>query len=284
MELPTQFKFPQINGEKKLVNYYKKCGQYLKKYFGPNAPILYKKFIILMKNAISEERNNAALDKIQNKCKIDNLRISHLTELDGNCMFESIIKTGACGDISIAELRSGIAFIMTIYKDTKNFFPNQESSMSELFDLLNTGDGEVNNVIKSDDNSIVKYTYDIMCKDLCVITSWYRLQTHLILMVVSFLYKLKICIINDEESELKYIINVWENSIIPENEIRTIYLGHITECHYVPICENNNDNLEIEPIMHYTGEMKKLEDFIKGIEESLYNTIKMYHPHLLNQN
>lgn len=281
MDLPEKYKFPISHQGEKPQLYNRRCVTYLKNNFGTELGTkLYKMFVNYMKNLMSEILMNNALKQIQTKCDQQNINISCITKLDGNCLFESIISTGVCGNISIIELRKGIAFIMKTFKNMKNFFPTEESSLCELFDILNSGDAEVKHVIQDNDKQKIEYTYEIMCNDLCVLTSWCRLPTEIILMVISFLYKLKIIIINDKDSNWESVINVWDNTILPETSITTIYLGHVTECHYVALKINNNNNNIIDnnvdknvDITYYNESAIKLSTFIKNIETHLFGKL-----------
>ena len=276
IKLPLKYRFPQIDVKNPKYGFiYKK---YLTTFFGDtNGNILYKKYVTYIKNLYSENIMNDSLDIIQGKCDTKNLAIYYLTNLDGNCLFETILKTGLFGNLCIEELRHGIAFIMMLYKDTKNFFPNEENSLSELFDILNSGEAEIKYVIDDKTKKLVNYTYKVMCTDISSMTSWSRLPTEIILMVLSFIYKIKFVIINDKDSEYESVINVWDNTIIPDTEIKTVYLGHIYEYHYVAIKEKEEE----VGILHYTNSLNIIKKFIDSIEESVYNCIKENHPQLL---
>ena len=115
---------------------------------------------------------------------------------------------------------------MYLYKDTKGFFDNQpDLSLSELFSFTN----EIEYVTNKD-NKLYKYTYKTMCCDLTNRYSWSRLPTQLMCMVISKLLNVNISIINDSNT---YITNI--NETDKSHSVRDVYIGHIGECHYIPL-------------------------------------------------
>lgn len=165
-----------------------------------------------------------------------------LTDLYGNCLFESLKYYSLPNSYTNTEinrdnlfkicddedkLRKGLAEIMFMFRDYKNFFPNQEDSLMDIFAMGN----DIDTVLCKDDGLVYKYTYDIMCDDLASDFSWTRLPTQLILMVLSKLLNIKIIIISDT-SEYQHEINMCE---VDCDNNRTIYLGHIGESHYIPL-------------------------------------------------
>ncbi len=192
-----------------------------------------------------------------------------LTKLVGDCMFESLIYHGI--GRSVESLRKGIAFIMYIYKDYKNFFLTQETPLSELFSMWN----EVEYVrcvqppvLKAEFERVkaeriagnmhakpnipfpkyYKYTYEVMCQDLTCQYNWSKLPTELLLLVISLIYQIEITIVNvnihkDEESNEEKVnmyehnISAFENVPIEKRPatLRKVYLGHLGESHYIPM-------------------------------------------------
>ena len=187
----------------------------------------------LFARVLEERMLNSAIDNI-NKCVKDrNLKVCKLTDLHGDCFFESLVILGI-GDDS-EKLRISISHLMYIFRDYRGFFPDQEETLAELFSHFN----EIEYVHCKQTNRIYKYTYNIMCQDMSESSNWNRLPTQLILMFISKIFNLNIAIINDSGFEHNININ--------NNNNNTIYLGHIGECHYVPIniiTDKNSDNLE----------------------------------------
>lgn len=231
-------KFPIYNYEKEKL-YIEKCDNYMRTVHGIG---LVKTQIDIIREFISEIRMNHGIYSVYKKAEKYNMGIEKLTSFAGNCLFESIIMTGIVGtEMTVEKLRKGLATIMILFKDYKNFFPNDESSLKDIFELLNTGDCEIEYVVqtsKKNGKKVKLYTYEAMCQDMSNLNSWTRLPTQLIIMLVSFLFKAKITIINDTSYEWDAITNVWENTDLPKELLKSIYLGHIQECHYVPLTNN----------------------------------------------
>jgi hypothetical protein len=257
--------FP-IPTDKSIEEYYKRCCIFLVHHFGKIDGLkLYKKFMNCIHNAINENKMNIALHNIQQKCINKGLIISALTNLDGNCMFESIIKAGVCGVISIAGLRNHIAKIMKKNKDTPNYFPNNSNTLNQIFNLLNIEDTqEINVKYISHKKNIVEYNYDVMCEDLSTLSSWTRLPTQLVLMVIALIYKLRIVIINDGSDNFtdETIIDIWD--ISTNNDIKTIYMGHVLKSHYILL--DKNENIKNPVSIKYTKAAKNLKKFKNNIE------------------
>ena len=208
---------------------------------------LFRNELEILSNMRMEYGINEDLKELHNQCKNKGLFIPILTELDGNCMFESLSYHNLGQNAKT--IRTGIAYLMHIFRDYKNFLPNVSLSLKEWFNLTN----EVEHVYSRDkftkEKKFHKYTYDIMCKDLSNMNSWSKLPTELILRVISYLFDLDINIIHNNGHTT--VINVYkdldDNSEIPE--LKKIYLGHLGESHYVPIdiIKNNNN---VQPIFY----------------------------------
>ena len=171
----------------------------------------------------TESRFNEYIVKLHEQAKLKNLYIPYLTGLYGNCMFESLEHHNLFTEQE--EFRKNLAYIMYIYKDTKNLFSEQECSLAELFSFTN----EVEYVSSKNTKQIIKYNYDAMCQDLANEFSWTRLPTQLIMMVISLFFKVKFHIISNN-NDYEHIINT-----STEENLIDIYLGHIEELHYVPL-------------------------------------------------
>lgn len=193
-----------------------------------------------------EKQMNMAIDTINEKIKSRNLHVSHLTNLHGNCLFESLVHLGY-GD-NADTLRQTLSYLFYIFGNVKNFFDGnnpQEESLKELFAVFN----EIEYVYCKQDTKYYKYNFDIMCQDFSGEFNWTRLPTQLILMFISRLFNIKINIINNQEYD-----NNFEHVIdCTKGDSDNIYLGHIGETHYVPISklpensENDSDNSNLNP-------------------------------------
>ncbi len=93
------------------------------------------KEICILEDAKAERHMNSQLEKLYDHCKNHNMFVPILTNLDGNCLFESLVYYRVTD--SVEELRESIAYLMYVFKDYKNFLPGVDLSLNELFDLTN---------------------------------------------------------------------------------------------------------------------------------------------------
>lgn len=193
-----------------------------------------------------------------------------LTNLDGNCLFEALnyYKIGN----SVEELRTMLSMIFYIFKDYKNFLPGMETTLSELFSFTN----EVNYVSTKDDNGdhkYYRYSYSIMCQDLGNLSCWSRLPTQLILLVVSYLFKVEIIIIHSTNGH-ETSINAYE-AVIDIPNVSQIYLGLLGESHYV-VLDINLDDGPVPPIFYDEAKrnLAKLGAFLENVKKRQYQERK----------
>ncbi len=176
---------------------------------------------MLFHNVKMEKMMNMRLEQLSEKLKEKGLEISLLTELDGNCLFNSLSSLGIGNNSD--ELRKGISYLMTIFRDYKNFFPDQQETLQELFINFN----EVELVHCKEDKHFYKYTYDIMCQDLNNSCNWTRLPTQLILMFISKLFNVNISVFHDNGFE--------SNIFMGDKDAKVISLAQLSESHYLPV-------------------------------------------------
>lgn len=195
----------------------------------------------LIDDARVEKHFNQELENLATIANSKNLFISDLTPLFGNCLFESILayKIGQ----SVEILRQSLAHIMYLFQDYQDFFPHNKSSFKEMFSFMN----EIEHVICKDDGKIYKYTYNIMCQDLAKNDSWARLPTQLIMMLISYLYKIEFVVVSNT-SDYEHVICAYEPT--DNVEVTKLYLGHIGESHYVPLKKKTGDPKE-EVVLKY---------------------------------
>jgi hypothetical protein len=205
----------------KTVNFVK-WEQYLKR----NLVKSEKNLLIDMKSEVQMNRMLCNLHKVSDA---KYLHVPILTEQSGNCMFESLIYHELMP--SEQSLRNLLGLVMLKFADYKNFFPNQDETLREIFNMSN----EITHVFSQDDKCFYKYSFETMCCDLTREFSWTRLPTQLILMVTSFIFKINITII-DDSSTYEHKINMH-----CDDNIKTVYMGHLGEMHYVPLQQNNDD-------------------------------------------
>lgn len=185
-----------------------------------------------------EKQDNVMLRKIYSKAMEENLYISELTSMDGNCLFESLVHTGFHEDPDT--LRQTTALLMTTFADVdleKEFGDTEiiHSSPREIFGLMN----EVDFVYCRKQEKLYKYTYDTMCRDIYGERNWNRVPTELILRVLAITTRTRIRIFH---------CNGHITDINPKNAKTTINLGLMGECHYVPLVSTKHavDNDDIK--------------------------------------
>jgi hypothetical protein len=186
--------------------------------------------IIKLNNVLKERENNK-------------LKISLLTNIDGNCLFESLVYHGIGN--SIKSLRIGLGYLMYQLQDC--YLPNQNNTIKEIYDSFFCDD--ISFVYCNKEKKIYNYDYNLMCKDIVSYNSWNRLPTNLIMVVMSWIFNIRIIIISDN-TNYENIINAYDNIKNKENpKLRDIYLGKIGgEFHYFPlnIIDNINNQKELK--------------------------------------
>lgn len=185
------------------------------------------------------------LKERNNQNNVDKLYIPLLTEARGNCLFESLVYHGIGNDIN--SLRYGIGYLM--YQFQNSNLPGDDITIKDKFKTFYCDDIEM--VYCHTNKKAYDYTYNIMCQDITDDRSWTKLPTNLILLVISWLFNVKIIIIT-ELYEHETVINAYEN--IKNNEkmpdLRKIYLSHIGgESHYVPL-DKLDKNEKVTLLIH----------------------------------
>jgi len=193
---------------------------------------------LMLKDVQIERTENIKLELIHNLAIQNGLYVGHLTDMDGNCLFESLKYIGLYDDAD--DLRKGIAFLLLLLENVdmekefncKNIL---HSSPKTAFELTN----EVKYVHCAKTSMLYKYTYQTMCHDLYGDHSWNRLNMEVILRIIAIVFNLGFRIFHTTN----YI-----SEIIPESdkEVTIINLGLMGEFHYVPLFPIPN-NLETPP-------------------------------------
>lgn len=205
----------------------------------------------------AENYMNNMMKELYEQCKKkENLYVPMLTNIDGNCLIESLNYYGIGSDVK--QLRSILSIVMYIYGDYKGFLPNSELSLKEMFEFSNEVEIVSTRKKKDDDTrEFYKYTYNVMCQDLSNSHSWQRLPTQIILTLISYLYKIEIKIISNMGS-YENIINAYE-SVNQKPQLRTVYLGHLGESHYVPLDILDPNKEEIDPLLYRNAKKRLIE-------------------------
>lgn len=215
---------------------------------------------LLIELCRSEKHMNKMLDDLYKHILIKqkNYCVPLLTKLDGNCLFESLnyFKVGT----NINELRTMLSTVFYIFKDYKNFLPGMETTLSELFSFTNEIEYVSTKDPKTKEKKYYKYSYEIMCQDLGNLTCWSRLPTQLILLVISYLFKVRI-IITHSNTGHETIINAYESIKNININIKEIYLGLLGESHYIVLDISADFNK-----VYYTEARNNLNKFGSFIE------------------
>jgi hypothetical protein len=209
----------------------------------------------ILGNTKCEKVINARIKQINSFGETYGLYIPMLTNMHGNCIFETLQYFNLCDDID--ELRSGIALVMLIFKNTKNFIPNQELTLAELFSFRN----EVNHVFCKITKKLYKYNFDAMCIDLAMDCSWTRLNTELILTVMSIILNLKFMIFHDNGHITTICINENENT-------KSIHMGLVEEVHYFPLDKKPDPSEEYES-PKYTKALKVFHKWAQSVTRNI---------------
>jgi len=188
----------------------------------------------LTDNYKTEKRMNILMEKLYKQCDEKDLYVMKLTKMDGNCLFSSLNCHGI--GCTTDELRSAIANVLYIFKSYKYFFPNVELTLEEMF--KNSNEIEYVYTYQNRCKVFSKYSYEIMCQDLTNDGSWSKYPAQIVLLIISFLFKVKIIIIGSNSS-YENVIDAWDN-LNCAFDVETIYLGHLSEAHYLPL-EKKND-------------------------------------------
>jgi len=274
-DFPVHLRFPVLQHDDDFFKYIKKCNMYAVRNLGRK---MVKNEIVVFQDFYMEYYMDRELAVLHKKCQEKNLCVPQLTTLVGDCLFESCVYHKLA--INVQNLRYGISYMMYIFKDCKDFFGNGDTrTLNDIFNDTNEIEyvKRINKNIDAKQNDIKKYNYDAMCQDICNMTSWSKLPTELILMMISFLYKVNIIIIKSNSEWVK-TINMYEHNpnFTNHDKIKTIHLGHIGESHYVPIdfaSQNEQDqNQEQQNCLFYTESYAKCCKLIKEYESFAYKS------------
>lgn len=206
---------------------------------------------IIIENAKTQHRMNVKLDDLQKNINEHGLYIPMLTELHGNCMFESLVYHNIGNNIE--DLRKSLACLMWIFRDYKKLDPQNNMTLKEQFEFATCNEIEYVKLKPKNkqDNSkhFYKYSYNIMCQDLTNEGCWTRLPAETMLRALCLFFNLRIVIYHTNDSWVTDI-NIYSNKTDEEVEnlpkLTKIYLGQLEQSHYVPLAVREGNNLEEE--------------------------------------
>lgn len=196
----------------------------------------------------SEYNFNQEIKNLYNCGLQYNLYIPALTELSGNCFFESLQILNIIDDQ--IKFRNALAMAMLVFKDKKFFIKNQDLTLEELFNFTN----EIECVYCTNTNKFYKYDYKAMLYDIMTDTAWTRLPTQIIIMVIATLLNIKFVILHNNS----HITELGESEEI-------VYLGLVDEMHYIPL-KKQDEKYEINNIPLY---MEKFNLFKHIIDKNI---------------
>lgn len=203
----------------------------------------------LLCDVLFEIKFNKRMEKLYENCLKNNYFVPELTNLHGNCLFESLVFHGIGN--SVMDLRKGLAYLMYQFRNHKGFLENnKDSTLKELY-ILYTDKDEY--VYCRQDNKLYKYSYEIMCQDLATNCSWGNLHAELLLLIVSQIYNVQFEVTANEFDKITYR-HAFENGE-EMNHLPIIRLGHIFENHYVPIDTLQNQS-DFVPLYYSEAKIK----------------------------
>lgn len=193
--------------------------EYWRQYLGRQ---LTDEEVSIIESAKDEKRCNNSVSVIHQCAQSHGWYIPMLTEFDGNCFFESLRYHNICDNIK--NFRYGLSVLMMMFSDRPNFIPGQELTLKQMFQNTN----EIEYVYCRQHNEVYKYNYDVMCIDLAINCSWSRLNTEMILIVLSHVLNLKFLILHENNHVSEICIHNNENT-------KNVYLALLSEVHYLPL-------------------------------------------------
>jgi hypothetical protein len=211
----------------------------------------------------SESYMNGTIKELQQVCIASGLRVAGLTNLHGNCLFESLIYHKIGSDVE--SLRVGLASLMYIFGNMKDFFPGNDQTIKELFIPFNEIEYSQGSVPVKDGDKVqwehdyYKYDFTVMLQQLSNQNCWNDLPTQLVLHIISLVYKAKIYIVHSNGHVTT--INMYEGSDNSPHLI-DIHLGLLGESHYMPVDFAGPDD-SIKPPLYEEA----LGNFLKWAKE-----------------
>ena len=190
---------------------------------------------------------NRMLSELYQRCNKKRLYVPHLTTLVGNCLFESLNyhNIGKTPE----EIRKSLAFFFYQFRDHQHLFPDDIDTLQQRFDIEKIVLPDY--VFCLQNKKMYRLKFDTMCQDLVDDGSWSKLPANTLMVGISFLFQLRIIVVkNTNIGEGDSIVDVWEKAP-PEIQanIKTIYLGQLSESHYVPLDVLAGDE-EIDPLLY----------------------------------
>jgi hypothetical protein len=155
-----------------------------------------------------EHEMNVKIDNVQHKINKIGFKISNLSGLRGNCMYESIgFNTGENYKI----IKKKIHKFMKTFENSAIITGN-DMTLKELFEVYNEIEFVKLNGVRT------KYTFKLMVIDLLQKNGWQRMPTEILLNIVSRIYNKKIVIFRNENDNGYSGLTVIDNTVIQTEE------------------------------------------------------------------
>jgi hypothetical protein len=217
---------------------------------------LTKKEYEIIKDSRCEYRMNMKINEVQMRLNKIGFKISDLTDLEGNCMYESI---GFNVHEDIEVIKKKVSSSMKKWRNEPAIKGN-DLVLEELCMIYN----EIEFVKVNGKRE--KYTFDLMVLDLLQDNGWQRMPTEILLHIISKIYNKKIIIFRNEGGSINVIDNIFiepestatddlENDIKDDTEdkvIDTVFKGMIEGC--------NKDIHQFSHIKKDNGRDEKIVD------------------------
>jgi hypothetical protein len=219
---------------------------------------------LLFKVVKTEHKINNQIDIINQIASNNGLYIPYLTNIDGNCLFESLKYLGLVDNA--LELRRAIAEAFILFQDVPDF-PQDGFTMKSYFEMCFR---DIEYMYCEKTKKIYKYNYTLMCRDLANNRSWNTLPTELILIMICYIYNVKIQIV-------KIGGNIITNEYKPNQDTLTFHIGHIgsgfeesdsSEFHYIPLKPKIGKSYE-NTVLHYNRESTEFHLWAKAMCDSI---------------
>lgn len=202
----------------------------------------------IIEYSFDEKDKNNIIDIINSNIKIKKLQISYLTNyFNGDTLFESLVFLNIGNNVY--NLKTSISYLMYIFRNYPNFAYN--SSLQDIFNFYYP-----NNIVKYNfDNKYYKYTYKLMCMNMCNNNLKFNNDINIILIFISKFLNLKIKVIY--ENNFEYNIELCDDC--PNDLINLCIIGNN---HVLPLKEK----IENKNILQYNYYNNKLTSLINNVK------------------
>jgi hypothetical protein len=246
--------------------------------------MLNEKEVDILLNAKCENSMNKRLKTLWGNALSKELHIPILTELDGNCLFNSLIYHGIGN--SVESLRNMVSYMLYNFRHNKELLYGtdlNESFMLEVTLGMSHPDTFEPPYVKSKvTKKLHKYEYDHMCQAVTMDGCWSIVPANMVMILISRLFNIEFRILSTKSNDQEQYTTFSAYDSLPEEErppLRTIYLGHIHENHYVPLDHIVTclDQDLLDKCPQYVDDKLRFIRWAKLMEKRLKNKQNKYH-------